>query len=185
MMSLEEEINIAHHVAWRLWQSTINQELEELQSESILCMLKAKKAYKPECGKYKSFLYTRIWQRLIDWMRDNSELSRLEIKKLQAGLREPLRICSIESKFPDSETRIHETLIAKPEKYLKDDVEWVLDRVKKPKYRRILELYYLEDMTMRQVGKKLKISESRISQIHDQLITRLRGLFENDTIATL
>jgi len=39
----------------------------------------------------------------------------------------------------------------------------------------IVALYYYEDMTMRQIGEILDISESRVSQMHTEIISRLRN----------
>ncbi|HOK96083.1 MAG TPA: FliA/WhiG family RNA polymerase sigma factor [Anaerohalosphaeraceae bacterium] len=43
--------------------------------------------------------------------------------------------------------------------------------------RIILKLYYLEEMTMKEIGKTLGISESRVCQIHSSVIARLRARF--------
>jgi RNA polymerase sigma factor for flagellar operon FliA len=39
----------------------------------------------------------------------------------------------------------------------------------------IISLYYYEDMTMREIGKALDLSESRVSQMHSSLIARMRA----------
>jgi hypothetical protein len=36
-------------------------------------------------------------------------------------------------------------------------------------------LYYYEDMTLKEIGRTLGVSESRISQIHTKAMLRLRG----------
>jgi RNA polymerase sigma factor FliA len=43
------------------------------------------------------------------------------------------------------------------------------------KERHVLGLYYLEELTMKEVGLILDIGESRVSQIHTAAILRLRG----------
>jgi RNA polymerase sigma factor for flagellar operon FliA len=43
------------------------------------------------------------------------------------------------------------------------------------KERLVLSLYYSEELTMKEVGKVLNLTESRISQLHTQTILRLRG----------
>jgi RNA polymerase sigma factor for flagellar operon FliA len=43
------------------------------------------------------------------------------------------------------------------------------------KERHVLGLYYLEELTMKEVGVILDIGESRVSQIHTAAIIRLRG----------
>jgi RNA polymerase sigma factor for flagellar operon FliA len=42
------------------------------------------------------------------------------------------------------------------------------------KERRILALYYFEGMTMKDIGRRLNLSESRVCQIHGEVIHRLR-----------
>lgn len=43
------------------------------------------------------------------------------------------------------------------------------------KEREVLELYYFEALTMKEIGQKLGLSESRVCQIHGQVLKRLRG----------
>lgn len=43
------------------------------------------------------------------------------------------------------------------------------------KEKKVIELYYHEELTMKEIGKVLKIKESRISQLHTKAILRLRG----------
>jgi RNA polymerase sigma factor for flagellar operon FliA len=41
--------------------------------------------------------------------------------------------------------------------------------------QRVIALYYQEDLTMKQVGQVLGLTESRVSQIHSQAVIRLKG----------
>lgn len=41
--------------------------------------------------------------------------------------------------------------------------------------RRVLALYYFEELTMKEVGTVLGVGESRVSQIHSMALVRLRG----------
>lgn len=45
------------------------------------------------------------------------------------------------------------------------------------KDREVLTLYYFDGLTMREVGERLGLSESRVCQIHGQAIRHLRGEF--------
>ena len=42
------------------------------------------------------------------------------------------------------------------------------------KERLVISLYYIEELTMKETGKVLNITESRVSQIHSQAVRRLR-----------
>ena len=41
--------------------------------------------------------------------------------------------------------------------------------------RLVVALYYYEEMTLKEIGMALQISESRVSQIHTKAILRLKG----------
>jgi RNA polymerase sigma factor FliA len=47
-----------------------------------------------------------------------------------------------------------------------------------PMERLLIILYYFEDMTMREIGQTLGISESRVSQLHTLLVARIRADLE-------
>ncbi len=56
-------------------------------------------------------------------------------------------------------------------KDLKDLVTRGLSRAE----RLIIILYYFEEMTMKEIGETLDLSESRVSQMHSSILGRLRG----------
>jgi len=50
------------------------------------------------------------------------------------------------------------------------------------KERLVISLYYLEELTMKETGKVLSITESRVSQIHSQAIRRLRAKLKKEKL---
>jgi RNA polymerase sigma factor FliA len=50
------------------------------------------------------------------------------------------------------------------------------------KERKVISLYYWEEFTMKEIGKTLDITESRVSQIHSQAIGRLRRKLIKDNL---
>ena len=44
----------------------------------------------------------------------------------------------------------------------------------------LLTLYYYEELTMKEVALVLGLTESRVSQIHSQMVVRLRGILKLD-----
>jgi RNA polymerase sigma factor for flagellar operon FliA len=57
---------------------------------------------------------------------------------------------------------------------MKQDVrDWVVKGLSR-RHRLIVLLYYYEDMSMREIGESLGMSESRISQVHATVIERLQ-----------
>jgi RNA polymerase sigma factor for flagellar operon FliA len=47
------------------------------------------------------------------------------------------------------------------------------------KEKKILVLYYYEDLTLKEIGKVLEVTESRVSQLHTKAILRLRAKLTN------
>jgi len=47
------------------------------------------------------------------------------------------------------------------------------------KEKKVLVLYYYEDLTLKEIGKVLDVTESRISQLHTKAISRLRARLMN------
>ena len=41
--------------------------------------------------------------------------------------------------------------------------------------RLVLSLYYYEDLNLKEIGRVLRVTESRVSQLHAQAVTRLRN----------
>jgi len=48
------------------------------------------------------------------------------------------------------------------------------------KERLVVSMYYSDEMTMKEIGNVLNITESRVSQIHTQAVIRLRGKLRKD-----
>lgn len=46
------------------------------------------------------------------------------------------------------------------------------------KERLVLTLYYYEELTMKEIGRILKVTESRVCQIHTQAVLHLKGMLE-------
>lgn len=61
--------------------------------------------------------------------------------------------------------------------------ERVLETLRDKKERTIIVSYYFEGMTLKEIGKRLKLSESRTCQIHRELIKRLRKELDPATYA--
>ncbi|MGE0713641.1 MAG: FliA/WhiG family RNA polymerase sigma factor [Planctomycetota bacterium] len=58
------------------------------------------------------------------------------------------------------------------------DVMEVITRELQLRERLILILYYFEELTMKEIGLTLGLSESRVCQLHGRIVNRLRGRLE-------
>jgi len=43
------------------------------------------------------------------------------------------------------------------------------------KQKLVLSLYYYEDLNLKEIGKVLEVTESRVSQLHTQAVNKLKG----------
>lgn len=55
-----------------------------------------------------------------------------------------------------------------------DRLTAVIDRLPE-RDRQVIALYYVEELTMKEIGRLLDVTESRVSQIHTQAVIRLRA----------
>jgi RNA polymerase sigma factor for flagellar operon FliA len=58
------------------------------------------------------------------------------------------------------------------------DVKELITRGLSRAERLIVILYYFEEMTMKEIGETLDLSESRVSQMHSAVLVRLRSQLE-------
>lgn len=65
------------------------------------------------------------------------------------------------------------------EKAIKKELEGALKRLPE-RERTIMVLYYHENMTLKEIGEAINISESRVSQLHAQAIMKLKNLLSEN-----
>jgi RNA polymerase sigma factor for flagellar operon FliA len=61
---------------------------------------------------------------------------------------------------------------------LRDGLRNAIDNLPK-KERLVVSLYYYDECTMKEIGKILELTESRVCQLHSQAMLRLRGAVKN------
>jgi RNA polymerase sigma factor for flagellar operon FliA len=61
----------------------------------------------------------------------------------------------------------------------KKDLKLVVTEELSREERLIIVLYYYEEMTMKQIGDTLDLSESRVSQMHSSIVDRLRDKMQD------
>ncbi|MFA7659541.1 MAG: FliA/WhiG family RNA polymerase sigma factor [Candidatus Gastranaerophilaceae bacterium] len=120
------------------------------------------------------------------------ELLGLEKEKIDQILAEDTTITSIYDKKGSSEESveiidtIQDTKTLNPqeemeEKDVKKELEFALKRLPE-RERMIMVLYYHENMTLKEIGDTIEVSESRVCQLHAQAIMKLKNILsENRT----
>lgn len=59
-------------------------------------------------------------------------------------------------------------------KYIKEVVAQAIEELPE-RQRLVLSLYYFEDLNLKEIGQVLRVTESRVSQLHAQAVIRLRS----------
>ena len=77
----------------------------------------------------------------------------------------------------ESPQSLNPDIIVEKEEIKKVIVEAINELPEKEK--KVLVLYYYEDLTLKEIGKVLEVTESRISQLHTKAIMRLRAKLTN------
>jgi RNA polymerase sigma factor FliA len=57
---------------------------------------------------------------------------------------------------------------------IRENLAHAIDRLP-PRQREVVALYYVEELTMKEVGAALGVTESRVSQLHTQAVVKLRS----------
>ncbi len=84
---------------------------------------------------------------------------------------EPVMDARNNSHFIQPEEKIQENEL---KGVLKDTLELLTE-----KERRVIELYYYEELTLKEISKILEVSESRISQLHTKALMKMRKKMGN------
>jgi RNA polymerase sigma factor for flagellar operon FliA len=130
--------------------------------------------------QFMTFASTRVRGAMLDYVRHEDFVPRLEREREKAGTVIPKRTFYLSNPMYYDEEAGHYATFGEvledqhiDHTLLSDEVCHAL-RGCNTHERIILLLYYLEDLTMKQIGESLDLSESRISQIHSAVIRRIR-----------
>ena len=52
------------------------------------------------------------------------------------------------------------------------------------RYQKVVVLYYTKDMTMKEIGSRLNINESRVSQIHKNALEKMAVVLQSEGVAS-
>ena len=127
----------------------------------------------------------------------NSEIAEylgIEKEKVEQILSDDTSITSIyEKKTSDGDIEIIDTIedsntLAPHEQIEENDIKMELEKALKrlpERERTIMVLYYHENMTLKEIGAAINISESRVSQLHARAIMKLKNLLSENRSARL
>ena len=155
--------------------------LDELRSLDWVPRIVRNKAHRIEAARAE--LESRLGRPPSDLeIREELDVSNEEFQSLLMDA-QPRTMTSLNDKARDDQSRGESSRMSvlpdknapDPEEELrkKEITEFMLKGVSR-KERIILLLYYYEDLTMREIGQALNLSESRVCQLHSRIIARLK-----------
>ncbi len=155
--------------------------LDELRSMDWVPRLVRSRAHKVD--RARSVLEMELGRKPTDReLAKEMRLSRAEFGKLQRDAR-AVGMVSLSRKWfeTDNNRDVREIDVLEDKRsedpfasfQSKDVKEWVTRGLSRAE-RLIIILYYFEEMTMKEIGETLALSESRVSQMHSAILGRLR-----------
>lgn len=138
---------------------------EDLEAEAMVGILLGLPKWDPDRSSFKTFAANKAYWHLMDFAREQSWVPRAEVLKIKAGLRKRPKDFSSLDAIPRH--GVPECRKTSADLLRCDDAEEVqtVFRRLRASDRKVLTLYYLHGLTMKQVGRRLGLSESRISQM--------------------
>lgn len=105
---------------------------------------------------------------LLNWQSQLKVSNLVSMTEFEENGTEPAMDTTYNSHFTQPEE-----VVEKEE--LKETLVEALDALTE-KERRVIELYYYEEMTLKEISKILEVSESRVSQLHTKSLTKMKKI---------
>jgi RNA polymerase sigma factor for flagellar operon FliA len=185
---VEQYLPLVKYNGERIWaRLPEGVELDDLVSAGIFGLMDAIDAFDLSRGvKFETYCVPRIRGAMLDELRTMDWVPRL-VRSKASKLNEAMK--TLEAKYgrAPSEQELAEHMqisLAELEKMVLDANAVNLISLNKKWYetdslnrneRLIIILYYYEELTMKEIGATLDLSESRVSQMHSSIMQRLQG----------
>jgi len=161
-------------------------ELDDLISAGIFGLMDAIDAFDTERGvKFETYCVPRIRGAMLDELRSMDWVPRLVRSKASKMMSDAnaVGLISLNKKWyeTDSYKDVREIDILEDKKgedptrrIQKNDLMRLVTKGLNRNERLIIILYYYEELTMKEIGATLDLSESRVSQMHSSIVQRLQ-----------
>ena len=181
---LEAEIDQWRHLVWYVvnrirLRLPVSVSEDELFSAGMFGLMKACRSYDPERGaEFKTYAYHRIRGAIGDELRRLDYLPRSLRDRAKAEGRDAPSILAIPTDEDGNESLAAPTAASEVE--TQDLVVVIVKEIEAlpEKMRLVMELYYRQNLNMKEIGEQMHLTESRVSQIHSNARTRLRKAME-------
>ncbi len=172
---VEQYIPLANKLAYQKIKSLPrNIDIEDLRSAAYLGLVEAANRYKSELGVcFSTFAYPRISGAIIDYLREQGWMKRGDT----------CRILSLDTTLVNNEDCVlGDTVEAKEERRDQEEILEVISLNLDGQAKSVLKHYFIDDLSMKEVGDKFGITEGRISQLIKQYKSRIRDAWTEEQL---
>lgn len=141
-------------------------DFEDLRSAAYLGLVEAANRFNPNIGIcFSTFAYSRINGAMIDYLRNQGWLKRGSA----------CFIVSLDSKTSDDSCNFGDTIEAKKEVKNQDEIlETILFKLE-DQAKSVLKHYFIDQLSMKEVGQKIGVTEGRVSQLIKKYKDQIRS----------
>ena len=141
-------------------------DIEEIRSAAYLGLVEAANRFNPNLGIcFSTFAYPRINGAIIDYLRD--------LGWMRKG--DTCNIISLDATMADNDTcTLSETVQAKEEKTDQEEILEVISLNLDNQAKTVLRHYFIDELSMKEVGERTNFTEGRISQLIKQYKAKIR-----------
>lgn len=131
-------------------------DIEDLRSAAYLGLVEAANRFKPEHGVcFSTFAYPRINGAIIDYLRDLGWLKRGDT----------CNIISLDAPSADESCVLADTVASKEKRNDHEEVLEVVSLNLDNQAKDVIRYYFIDELSMKEVGERFGVTEGRISQL--------------------
>jgi len=161
---------------------------EELYQEASLASFKAIAKWNKDCNcTFKTYFIGCIKYQLLHYNRDFTSIVKLPVKMRNKGYTEFTISLDKEDAFREN-TTLGETLIDGNAVLIEDEVveklfiEDLKSKFDKEEHRIVFELYYLENLTQSEIGRRMGTSQTQVNRWKLKVDSKLRKIYTKEAL---
>lgn len=148
-------------------------DIEELQSAAYLGLTEAANRFDESRGiSFSTFAYPRILGAIVDSLRQMGWGKRTD----------PKQAYSLNTPLGETGDVSFQDMLSSPEEHNMDEMFEVISHGFNEQAEQVLRYYFIDECSMKEVGKKFGVSESRISQLITQYKTQIRSNWQYEDL---
>lgn len=174
---VEKYIPLANKLAYQKKKSLPRFiDVEDLKSAAYLGLVEAASRFDPSIGvAFSTFAYPRIFGAIHDYLREQGWLRRGD----------NTHVLSLDSSEGGEDCLLRDTIQAKATDDTEECFEVIMLNLD-DQAKEVLKTYFIDEYSMKEVGEKFGVSESRISQLIKSYKARIQSRWnESDLYAEL